>query len=85
MKRYRKMLLWGLLILAGMAVCLIQMPREERTVSASAIGKIKVDGGYLNVRTGPGKNYSVVKSGGVTVTVSDGATVTITGRNCCVE
>ena len=69
------------MLLFGMALWFCQAPREGRTVSASAIGKIKVNGGYLNVRTGPGKNYGVVKSGGTTVTVSDGATVTVTGVN----
>lgn len=81
MKKNRKILICSLLFLLGMTVCFWHMPQEKSTVSASAIGKIKVDGGYLNVRTGPGKNYKVVKSGGTTVTVSDGAMVTVTGKN----
>lgn len=81
MKRNRKILICALVLLLGMALCLCHKPTEKKTVSASAIGKIKVSGGYLNVRTGPGKSYGVVKSGGTTVTVSNGATVTITGKN----
>ena len=81
MKGSKKILLCALMLLFGMALWLCGGPREGGTVSASAIGKIKVSGGYLNVRKGPGKNYGVVKSGGTTVTVSDGTTVTVTGKN----
>lgn len=81
MKGNKKILICALALLIGFALWFCQEPREDGTVSASAIGKIKVSGGYLNVRTGPGKNYGVVKSGGTTVTVSDGTTVTVTGKN----
>ena len=53
---------------------------EEKNVKATAIGTVKV-AGYLNVRTGPGTGYSLVKSGGTNVTLSDGAKVTITKKN----
>lgn len=53
---------------------------EERSVGAAAIGTVKVSG-YLNVRTGPGTGYAIVKSGGTNVTLSNGAKVTITGKN----
>lgn len=53
---------------------------EERSVGATAIGTVKVSG-YLNVRTGPGTGYAIVKSGGTNVTLSNGAKVTITGKN----
>lgn len=81
MKKNNRILICVRMILLGMAVCFCHAPKGSETVSASAIGKIKVKGGYLNVRTGPGKNYGVVKSGGTTVTVSDGTTVTVTGKS----
>lgn len=81
MKTSRKILICGLMIILGMAVWFFRAPGEGETVSASAIGKIKLASGYLNVRTGPGKSYGVVKSGGTAVTVSDGTAVTVTGKN----
>lgn len=53
---------------------------EEESVGAAAIGTVKVSG-CLNVRTGPGTGYAIVKSGGTGVTLSDGVKVTITGKN----
>jgi len=53
---------------------------EENSVGATAIGTVKVSG-YLNVRTGPGTSYAIVKSGGTGVTLSNGTKVTITGKN----
>ncbi len=52
--------------------------RGKEHVIATAVGTVKVEG-YLNVRSGPGTGYSLVKSGGTNVTLSDGAKVTITG------
>ena len=53
---------------------------KESSGGATAIGTVTVSG-YLNVRTGPGTSYAIVKSGGTGVTLSNGTKVTITGKN----
>lgn len=81
MKEKKKVFLCAILIM----VCALSFffgtrNAEEKSVGATAIGTVKVEG-YLNVRSGPGTGYSVVKSGGTGVTLSDGTKVTITGKN----
>ncbi len=56
------------------------MEVTEEKAGATAVGIIKVPG-LLNVRTGPGTGFALVKSGGTSVTLTDGVKVTITGKN----
>lgn len=81
MKGKRKTLLCGTFLI----VCTIFFffglrSAQENSVGATAIGTVNVSG-YLNVRTGPGTSYAIVKSGGTGVILSNGAKITITGKN----
>lgn len=77
-KGKKRWLLLGVILVSAMMLLLVE-PKETKYVQASAVGTIKVDG-YLNVRTGAGTSYGIVKAGGTKVTLSNGVKVTITGK-----
>lgn len=77
-RRFSGWILTGFIIL--FAVIIIGAVQIGDTTYATAVGTVKVSG-YLNVRKGPGKKYSFVKSGGTRVTLSNESKVTILAKN----
>lgn len=81
MKQKRKGILCAVLVfVSALSFFLITKGSSQGKVGATAIGTVQVSG-LLNVRSGPGTNYELVKSGGAGVTLSNGKKVTITGVN----
>lgn len=81
MKQKRNGLLFAAFVFfSAFSFFLITRGAEQEKVGATAIGTVQVEG-MLNVRSGPGTSYDLVKSGGTGVTLSNGAKVTITGVN----
>ncbi|MDD7403234.1 MAG: SH3 domain-containing protein [Butyribacter sp.] len=79
MKNYKSIVLCVIATFV-LTVCASLAITPENKAMASAVGTVKVSG-LLNVRSGPGTGYSVVKSGGTKVTLSNGEKVTVTGVN----
>lgn len=77
MKGYKRGFLCIAVVLV-FASCFFFAMNKNNEAGATAIGTVKVNG-HLNVRSGPGTKYSVVKSGGTNVMLSNGTKVTITG------
>jgi len=69
-----------LVFLVSFSFFLMIRGTEQESIGATAIGTVQVPG-MLNVRSGPGTSYELVRSGGTGVTLTDGAKVTITGKN----
>ena len=81
MKRKKEGFLFAVLVfMAAFSFFLITKGTAQDGVGAAAIGTVQVSG-MLNVRSGPGTTYELVRSGGTSVTLTDGAKVTITGIN----
>ncbi|MCI8377892.1 MAG: SH3 domain-containing protein [Lachnospiraceae bacterium] len=81
MKRKKEVFLSAVLVfMAAFSFFLITKGTAQKGVEAAAIGTVQVPG-MLNVRSGPGTTYELVRSGGTGVTLTDGAKVTITGVN----
>ena len=72
----RKKLIGIFVAILVCAVFFIRLVRPGEPLSATAVGIVDVNG-YLNVRTGAGTGFPVLKSGGTNVTLSDGQNVTI--------
>lgn len=81
MKRKKEVFLSAVLVfMAAFSFFLITKGTAQKGVGAAAIGTVQVPG-MLNVRSGPGTTYELVRSGGTGVTLTDGAKVTIIGVN----
>jgi len=80
MKSRKKGILGAVFFLVCVFSFSLGMKVTEEKAGATAVGTIKVPG-LLNVRTGPGAGFALVKSGGTSVTLTDGVKVTITGKN----
>lgn len=72
----RKKIIGIILIILMCTVFFVRLVRPGQTLNATAVGIIDVNG-YLNVRTGAGTGFPILKSGGTNVTLSDGQNVTI--------
>lgn len=81
MKRKKEGIWLAMLVfLVSFSFFLMIRGTEQESIGATAIGTVQVPG-MLNVRSGPGTSYELVRSGGTGVTLTDGAKVTITGKN----
>lgn len=78
MKKKGKLMIAAIALAFIVALFVRPWKADVSTVGATAVGTIQAKGAYLNVRSGPGESYGLVKSGGTAVTLSDGAKVTIT-------
>ena len=77
MKNYKRIFLCtAVVLLLGFSLSIGIAPGKR--AEATAIGTVKVSG-LVNVRTGPGTKYGILKSGGTKVTLSNGVKLTVTG------